>query len=91
MYYFNILEPRIICDSAIRVIEQEQTRLSIEIGKLEADTEPSIEKHMKIRELKILQYDYYQLIDQLQKLGEFGVQQMEFIATKGERKGNCIF
>lgn len=91
MYYFNILEPSIICDSAIRVIKQEQTRLSIEIGKLEADREPSIEKHMKIRELKILQHDYSNLIQKLEELGKFGVQQMEFIATKGERKGNCIF
>lgn len=90
MYYFNILEPKFICDKAIKVLNQEQTRISIEIGKLESDKEKGIERHLKIRELKILQFDYYKLIEELRQLGDFGVQQMEEIATKRGRKGNCI-
>lgn len=91
MYYFNILEPRFICDKAIKVLNQEQTRISKEIGKLESDKEQGIGKHLKIGELKMLQADYYRLIEELKQLGDFGVQQMEEIATKGKRKGNCIF
>lgn len=92
MYYFNILEPRFICDRAIKALKREQTRISIEIGKVQADKQgDSLENYMKIQELKKLQYDYYRLIQDLEQLGSFGVQQMEQMAKNGDRRGNCIF
>lgn len=89
MYFFNILEPKFICDKAIRVLKQEQIKISKEIGKLKAENK--MENCLKINELSRLQFDYYKLINQLEELGKFGVQQMEQIAKNGERKGECIF
>ena len=78
MYFFNILEPKFICEKAIRVLKQ-------------LKAEQTMENYLKIQELGKLQYDYYKLIKQLEDLGDFGVQQMEKIAKSGERKGECIF
>ena len=89
MYFYNILEPKFICDKAIKVLQQEQTRISIEIGKLKSEN--GIENYIKIQELSKLNYDYYKLIEQLKQLGDFGVQQMESIIKNKESKGNCIF
>lgn len=89
MYFFNMLEPRLICDKAIKVLQQEQTKLSIEIGKLKLEN--SIENNLKISEYSQLYFEYSKLIDSLQYLGEFGVQQMESLAKNGKRKGKCIF
>ena len=89
MYFYNILEPKFICDKAIKVLQQEQTRISIEIGKLKSEN--GIENYIKIQELSKLNYDYYKLIEQLRQLGDFGVQQMESIIKNKECKGNCIF
>lgn len=87
MHFFNILEPRIICDDAIKAIKREMTTISIEMEKLKANNE--FENFLKIQELKKLYIDYYRLIDKLEKLGDFGVQQMNKI-VKGGRKGKCI-
>lgn len=89
MYFYNILEPRFICDKAIKVLQQEQTRISIEIGKLKSEN--GIENYIEIQELSKLYFDYYKLIEQLRQLGDFGVQQMESIIKNEDRKGNCIF
>lgn len=89
MYFYNILEPKFICDKAIKVLQQEQTRISMEIGKLESEN--GLENYIKIKELLKLQFDYYKLIEQLRQLGDFGVQQMESIIKNKESKGNCIF
>lgn len=89
MYFYNILEPKFICDKAIKILQQEQTRISIEIGKLKSEN--GIENYIKIQELSKLDYDYYKLIEQLKQLGDFGVQQMESIIKNKESKGNCIF
>ena len=89
MYFYNILEPKFICDKAIKVLQQEQTRISIEIGKLKSEN--GIENYIKIQELSKLNYDYYKLIEQLKQLGDFGVQQMESIIKNKESKENCIF
>ncbi len=77
MYYFNILEPKIICDKAIKFLKQEQTRISTEIGKLKSDKSQNIlEKTTKIQELSKLHYEYFILIEELEQLGEFGVEQL---------------
>lgn len=89
MYYFNILEPRFICDKAIKVLQREQIRIEREISSLMA--EEGFENYLKIQELKKLNYDYYQLIDSLEKLGEFGVQQMQFISKNKDKSQPCIF
>lgn len=89
MYFYNILEPKFICDKAIKVLQQEQTRISIEIGKLKSEN--GLENYIKIQELSKLYFDYYKLIEQLRQLGDFGVQQMESIIKNKESKGNCIF
>ena len=89
MYYFNILEPKRICDKAIKIIRQEQTKISIEIGKLKA--EQGIENYAKIHELSKLQYDYYNLIIQLENLATFGVEQMQKLKKDNDKKWQCIF
>ena len=89
MYFYNILEPRFICDKAIKVLKHEKTRLSSEIGKLKAEN--SFEDNFKIRKLQELYFEYEQLIEQLNQLGDFGTQQMQHIVENKEQKGNCIF
>lgn len=89
MYYFNILEPRIICDKAIKIIRQEQSKISIEIGKLKA--EQGIENYAKIHELSKLHYDYYNLIIQLENLATFGVEQMQKLKKDNDKKWQCLF
>ena len=89
MYFYNILEPKFICDKAIKVLQQEQTRISIEIGKLKSENR--LENYIKIQELSKLNFDYYKLIEELRELGDFGFQQMESIIKNKESKGNCIF
>lgn len=88
MYYFNILEPKIICEDAVRFFKQELTRISMEIEKLKAENE--FESHIKIQELKKMYIDYYQLIYKLEQLGEFGVQQMNEIVKNKKANGECI-
>lgn len=89
MFYFNILEPKIICDKAIKTIQQEQTRISTEIGKLKA--EPGMENYVKIQELSKLHYDYHNLIIQLEDLATFGVEQMQKLKKDNDQKGQCLF
>lgn len=91
MYYYNILQPQFICDKAIKFIQQQQTKIAIEIGNLQVEKENKLENAKKIQGLSILHFEYSQLIEDLKLLGEFGIQQMKEIIEKGEQKGDIIY
>ena len=88
MYYYNILKPRFICDNAIRFISKEKSKVLQEIEELR--TKQGLENHLKIAELSQLNYEYYVLINELEQLAKFAVQQMETINYNNQKEGECI-
>jgi len=91
MYYYNILQPKFICDKAIKVIKREIYKLEKEVYKdIFNKEEKTIQERMENYKKELLLNDYKELIRQLEDLSEFCTEQMEEIAQKGGRKGKCI-
>lgn len=91
MYYFNMLEPQLVCDKAIKTLNREKLRLESEIHDYNWTPEKqSLEGDMENYQKALLLKDYMQLIEQLKDLSEFSMEQMAEIVKKGERKGRCI-
>lgn len=91
MRYYNVLEPKFICDRAIKVLKRERNRLDTETKDYVWSNNRSLEKDIENYEKRLLIADYNRLISDLEKLGEFGVQQMEEIVKNGDKKGEWIY
>lgn len=92
MYYFNILQPQIICDKAIKAIKKERDKLARETSQyLLNNKNRTLKGDMENYEKNLLLRDYNTLIRELEELGEFSTQQMKEIVKNGGRNGRCIF
>lgn len=91
MRYYNILEPRFICDKAIKVLKREKNKLDSESKKYIWSENRTLENDIANYERNLIIQDYNKLISDLETLGEFGVQQMEKISKNNEDDNEWIY
>ncbi len=74
MDYYNLIQPQIVCDNAIRALKNEQRRISREMEN--TNEEDFIKAYNKKREQLRLYFEYEDTITQLERLKEYTIQQI---------------
>ncbi len=76
MYFYNKLEPKLICESAIKYLKNEQNRIQKELNELDKQSEDWIQAYYRKIELNQFYWDYSRTINGLEKVEQFVTEKM---------------